>query len=177
MAIWQVQERHKGYHRLQERADACYQQRGSELDELSATLAAQPCTVAEGSLKALEAAFAAWRKRQTERDQVLQRMLQAGVLCDGCFAELAYKTDFKREEFDACYAVLQNLYANLESEQRNFDNRLAAHTKDALIRVRELEDAAKQIRDFKDEINQEFCRHRISDLEEIRVSFRLHPNF
>lgn len=175
--MWQAQERHKGYHRLQERADACYQQRGSDLDELSATLAAQPCTAAEGSLKALEAAFAAWRKRQTERDQVLQRMLQAGVLRDGRFAELAYKTDFKREEFDACYAVLQNLYANLDAEQRNFDNRLAAHTKDALIRVRELEDAAKQIRDFKDEINQEFRKHRISDLEEIRVSFRLHPNF
>ena len=175
--MFEVEDRHKSHRRLQERLNFCQQQRGSELDELSADLLPEPCEAAEGRLKAVETAFAQWRTLQNERDQVLQQMLKSGVLNDGQFVDLSYKTAFDREEFDNCYTALQTLYNNLESEQRNFANRRTAHVKHALIRVQELEDAAKQIREFEREINQEFRAHRISDLEEIRVSFRLHPNF
>ena len=175
--MFEVEDRHKSHQRLQERLNFCQQQRGSELDELSADLLPEPCEAAEGHLKAVETSFAQWRTLQTERDQVLQQMLKSGVLNDGQFVDLSYKTAFERDEFDNCYTALQTLYNNLESEQRNFANRRTAHVKHALIRVQELEDAAKQIREFEREINQEFRAHRISDLEEIRVSFRLHPNF
>lgn len=175
--MFEVEDRHKSHQRLQERLNFCQQQRGSELDELSADLLPEPCEAAEGRLKAVETAFAQWRTLQNERDQVLQQMLKSGVLNDGQFVDLSYKTAFGRDEFDGCYTALQTLYNNLESERRNFANRRTAHVKHALIRVQELEDAAKQIREFEREINQEFRAHRISDLEEIRVSFRLHPNF
>ena len=175
--MFEVEDRHKSHQRLQERLNFCQQQRGSELDELSADLLPEPCEAAEGRLKAVETAFAQWRTLQNERDQVLQQMLKSGVLNDGQFVDLSYKPAFGRDEFDGCYTALQTLYNNLESERRNFANRRTAHVKHALIRVQELEDAAKQIREFEREINQEFRAHRISDLEEIRVSFRLHPNF
>lgn len=175
--MYEMEDRHKNHRRLQERLNVCQQQRGSELGGLSATLLPEPCQAAEGSLKAVETAFDEWRRLQTERDALLQQMLKSGVLRDGQFVDFSYKTEFVPDEFDNCYTALRTLYNNLEAEQRNFDHRLAAHTKHALIRVQELEDAAKQIREFEREINQEFCNHRISDLEEIRVSFRLHPNF
>lgn len=175
--MFEIAERHKNHQLLQERLNFCQQQRGSELDELSADLLPEPCEAAEGRLKAVETAFSEWRTLQNERDQVLQHMLKSGVLNNGQFVDLSYKTAFNRDEFDDCYTALQTLYNNLESEWHNFENRRAAHQSDALIRVQELEDAAKQIREFEREINQEFRAHRISDLEEIRVSFRLHPNF
>ena len=175
--MFEVEDRHKSHRRLQERLNFCQQQRGSELDELSADLLPEPCEAAESRLKAVETAFAQWRTLQTERDQVLLKMLNSGVLNDDQYISLSCKPMFERDEFDNCYTALQTLYNNLESEQRNFANRRTAHVKHALIRVQELEDAAKQIREFEREINQEFRAHRISDLEEIRVSFRLHPNF
>jgi hypothetical protein len=100
------------------------------------------------------------------------------VLRNEQYSELAYIDEtIDGQVFDDCYRSLHSIYAALENDRQMLSDRIAAHIEESQISIQYLEDAERQIKAFESEINQEFRRHRISNLEEIRFRIELHPIF
>lgn len=179
-ALRAAQQRFADYPRFENRLMACYAKQSTALDKAAAHFQAASAETGapnESSLHAVETAFDEWQKWEQRRDNALRDLLQAQVLPENRFAEYAFMQAFDADTVAKCEAAFNTVYQNLDTDWALLRSNIESHAKESLLRVQDLEDAARQIHTFESEINQEFRQHKISDLSEIRVQFGLHPNF
>lgn len=68
-------------------------------------------------------------------------------------------------------------FSTLDVRLLSYRDNVRAHNKETSIKMDELRGAARQIQTFGSEINQQFEGFKVSNLEQIKVAFSLHPRF
>ncbi|MDP2520985.1 hypothetical protein Q8W30_00260 [Neptunomonas phycophila] len=68
-------------------------------------------------------------------------------------------------------------FSTLDVRSLNYRDRVRSHNKETSIKMDELRGAARQIKTFSAEINQQFKGFKVSNLDQIEVAFSLHPRF
>lgn len=133
------------------------------------------CEVSEANIEALENNvddLSALRNRVQER---LRKLLTMNILRNA--DNQAHLSSFTGDQVVEFHEQLKAVFDNLDTQEANYRHQVDRHNKTTHSQVEILRSAKQLVAAFISGINAEMGQFSISDLEEVRVDYKLHPRF
>ncbi|SFM15478.1 hypothetical protein [Marinobacter zhejiangensis] len=133
------------------------------------------CEVSEANIEALEKNvddLSALRNRVQER---LRKLLTMNILRNA--DNQAHLSSFTGDQVVEFHEQLKAVFDNLDTQEANYRHQVDRHNKTTHSQVDILRSAKQLVAAFISGINAEMGQFSISDLEEVRVDYKLHPRF
>ena len=138
-------------------------------------LSPTPCSVSAETIAALEEQEQELRTLREKVHERLRQLLTQSIL--PAVDSQAYISAFTGEQVAGFHDQLKAIYDNLDTQEANYRHQVERHNKTTHSQVDILRTAKEQVTAFMRHINTEMGQFSISDLEEIRVNYELHPRF
>ena len=131
--------------------------------------------VDKGAIEALENEIHELRDQRDQMEQRLRTLLSQQILDEA--EDQALKSTFESEEITDFHGRLKAVFDNLETLKTNHRHQVERHNKTTHAQVEILRTAKDQVSAFMRTINAEMGAFQISNLEEIRIDYKLQPRF
>lgn len=145
------------------------------IDQWKDHLEPEPIEVSKQAIQTLGKQTQNLRELGDEMREGMSKLLKANLLEEdegAGYLQLNFgQLRSYRERFDREFSTL------LDMRSLNYRDRVRSHNKETSIKMDELRGAAHQIHTFSSEINQQFEGYSVSNLDQIKVEFSLHPRF
>ena len=133
------------------------------------------CEVSEANIEALEKNvedLSALRNRVQEQ---LRKLLTMNILRNA--DSQAHLSSFAGDQVADFHEQFKAVFDNLDTQEANYRHQVDRHNKTTHSQVEILRSAKQMVAAFISGINAEMGQFTISDLEEVRVDYKLHPRF
>ncbi|WP_311950513.1 hypothetical protein [Halomonas piscis] len=134
-----------------------------------------PCSLSDEAVTALEGDVRELRRQWQQLETQLRQLLALRLLGDDATSELTMA--FDDETVSHFHEQLRERYSNLETLRAHYRNNVERHNMTTRSQVEILRRAKDYVSAFMSGINKELGQFRISNLEEVRIDYRLHPRF
>ena len=138
-------------------------------------LATTPCEVSEANIEALEQNVDELSTLRNKVHELVRKLLAMSILPNA--DSQAHLTSFTGDQVSDLHDQLKAVFDNLDTQVANYRHQVDRHNKTTHSQVEILRTAKEQVSAFMSRINAEMGEFSISDLEEVRVDYRLHPRF
>ncbi len=170
----ELDQQRSSVRRQSESLDSLRETHAPILSHWMSQLQAQPLAYQDGLADRLRDRLQSLRENGEALREQMSALLSAGLLENK--ADAAYRM-LSLGELKTLRADFETAFAQLEAADFHHRERVSAHNKETAIKMDELRGAARQIRTFVQEINQEFKAYAVSNLAEVQVCLSLHPRF
>ncbi|WP_168014554.1 hypothetical protein [Halomonas salinarum] len=160
---------------IRQRLDRIGRDANNVLEGRHKVLAPTPCEVSEANIETLEQDVDELSALRNKVHEQLRKLLAMSILPNA--DSQAHLTSFTGDQVADFHDQLKAVFDNLDTQEANFRHKVDRHNKTTHSQVEILRTAKEQISAFMSRINAEMGQFSISDLEEVRVDYRLHPRF
>lgn len=134
-----------------------------------------PCEVSEANIEALEKSVDELSAQRNKAHEQLRRLLTMNILPNA--DSQAHLSSFTSDQVAEFHEQLKAVFDNLDTQEANYRHQVDRHNKTTHSQVEILRSAKQLVAAFISGINAEMGQFSISDLEEVRVDYKLHPRF
>lgn len=134
-----------------------------------------PCEVSEANIVALEESVDDLSAQRNKAHEQLRKLLTIDILSNT--DSLAHLSSFTGDQVADFHEQLKAVFDNLDTQEANYRHQVDRHNKTTHSQVDILRSAKQMVAAFMSQINAEMGQFSISDLEEVRVDYKLHPRF
>ncbi|WP_417517903.1 hypothetical protein [Marinobacter sp.] len=134
-----------------------------------------PCEVSEANIVALEESVDDLSAQRNKVHEQLRKLLTMDILSNT--DSLAHLSSFTGDQVADFHEQLKAVFDNLDTQEANYRHQVDRHNKTTHSQVDILRSAKQMVAAFISGINAEMGQFSISDLEEVRVDYKLHPRF
>jgi hypothetical protein len=134
-----------------------------------------PCEVSEANIEALEKNVDDLNVLRNKVHEQLRKLLTMNILRNA--DSQAYLSSFTGDQVADFHEQLKAVFDNLDTQEANYRHQVDRHNKTTHSQVEILRSAKQLVAAFISGINAEMGQFSISDLEEVRVDYKLHPRF
>jgi len=134
-----------------------------------------PCEVSEANIEALEQDVDALSALRSKVHDHLRKLLAQSILPNTDSDALL--TTFTADQVADFHEQLKAVFDNLDTQEATYRHQVDRHNKTTHSQVEILRSAKQLVSAYISGINAEMGQFSISDLEEVRVDYRLHPRF
>lgn len=160
---------------IRQRLDRIGRDANNVLEGRHKVLAPSPCEVSEANIEALEQDVDELSALRNKVHEQLRKLLAMSILPNA--DSQAHLTSFTGDQVTDFHDQLKAVFDNLDTQEANYRHQVDRHNKTTHSQVEILRTAKEQVSAFMSRINAEMGQFSISDLEEVRVDYRLHPRF
>ncbi|MDP4559408.1 hypothetical protein Q9247_17190 [Halomonas meridiana] len=160
---------------IRQRLDRIGKDANNVLEGRHKVLAPTPCEVSEANIEALEQDVDELSALRNKVHELLRKLLAMSILPNA--NSQAHLTSFTGDQVADFHDQLKAVFDNLDTKEANYRHQVDRHNKTTHSQVEILRTAKEQVSAFMSRINAEMGQFSISDLEEVRVDYRLHPRF
>lgn len=134
-----------------------------------------PCEVSEANIEALERSVDELSAQRNKVHDQLRKLLTMSILPNT--DSQAHLSSFTSDQVAEFHEQLKAVFDNLDTQEANYRHQVDRHNKTTHSQVEILRSAKQLVAAFISGINAEMGQFSISDLEEVRVDYKLHPRF
>ncbi|TGN39789.1 hypothetical protein [Marinobacter confluentis] len=134
-----------------------------------------PCEVSEANIEALEKSVDELSAQRNKVHEQLRKLLTMNILPNA--DSQAHLSSFTSDQVAEFHEQLKAVFDNLDTQEANYRHQVDRHNKTTHSQVEILRSAKQLVAAFISGINAEMGQFSISDLEEVRVDYKLHPRF
>lgn len=134
-----------------------------------------PCEVSEANIVALEESVDNLSAQRSRAHEQLRKLLTMDILSNT--DSLAHLSSFIGDQVAEFHEQLKAVFDNLDTQEANYRHQVDRHNKTTHSQVEILRSAKQLVAAFISGINAEMGQFSISDLDEVRVDYKLHPRF
>ncbi|WP_166256224.1 hypothetical protein [Marinobacter salicampi] len=134
-----------------------------------------PCDISEASIDALEKNVDDLGVQRNKVHDQLRNLLTMNILSNA--DSHAHFSSFISDQVAEFHEQLKAVFDNLDTQEANYRHQVDRHNKTTHSQVEILRSAKQLVAAFISGINAEMGQFSISDLEEVRVDYKLHPRF
>lgn len=134
-----------------------------------------PCEVSEANIEALERSVDELSAQRNKVHEQLRKLLTMNILPNA--DSQAHLSSFTSDQVAEFHEQLKAVFDNLDTQEANYRHQVDRHNKTTHSQVEILRSAKQLVAAFISGINAEMGQFSISDLEEVRVDYKLHPRF
>ena len=134
-----------------------------------------PCEVSEANIVALEESVDNLSAQRNRAHEQLRKLLTMDILSNT--DSLAHLSSFTGDQVAEFHEQLKAVFDNLDTQEANYRNQVDRHNKTTHSQVEILRSAKQLVAAFISGLNAEMGQFSISDLDEVRVDYKLHPRF
>jgi len=134
-----------------------------------------PCEVSEANIEALEMNVDELSAQRNNVHEQLRKLLTMNILHNA--DSQAHLSSFTSDQVAEFHEQLKAVFDNLDTQEANYRHQVDRHNKTTHSQVEILRSAKQLVAAFISGINAEMGQFSISDLEEVRVDYKLHPRF
>lgn len=134
-----------------------------------------PCEVSEANIVALGESVNDLSSQRNKVHEQLRKLLTMDILSNT--DSLAHLSSFTGDQVAEFHEQLKAVFDNLDTQEANYRHQVDRHNKTTHSQVEILRSAKQLVAAFISGINAEMGQFSISDLEEVRVEYKLHPRF
>lgn len=135
----------------------------------------EPCSLNDDAITALENDVRELRGQWQQLETQLRQLLARRLLGDDASADMTMA--FNDQAVSHFHEQLRERYSNLETLRAHYRHNVERHNMTTHSQVEILRRAKDYVSAFMSGINKELGQFRISNLEEVRIDYRLHPRF
>lgn len=170
-----LQEQAQQIRSIRQRLDRIGKDANNVLEGRHKVLTPTPCEVSEANIEALEQDTDELSALRNKVHGLLRQLLAKSILSNA--NSQAHLTSFTGDQVADSHDQLKAVFDNLDTQETNYRHQVDRHNKTTHSQVEILRTAKEQVSAFMSRINVEMGQFSISDLEEVRVDYRLHPRF
>ncbi|EHA14676.1 hypothetical protein [Halomonas sp. HAL1] len=170
-----LQEQAQQIRSIQQRLDRIGKDANNILEGRHKVLTPTPCEVSEANIEALEQDVDGLSTLRNKVHELLRQLLARSILSNA--NSQAHLSSFTGDQVADFHDQLKAVFDNLDTQEANYRHQVDRHNKTTHSQVEILRTAKEQVSAFMSRINAEMGQFSISDLEEVRVDYRLHPRF
>ncbi|MFI2818050.1 hypothetical protein [Vreelandella piezotolerans] len=170
-----LQEQAQQIRSIQQRLDRIGKDANNILEGRHKVLTPTPCEVSEANIEALEQDVDKLSTLRNKVHELLRQLLARSILSNA--NSQAHLSSFTGDQVADFHDQLKAVFDNLDTQEANYRHQVDRHNKTTHSQVEILRTAKEQVSAFMSRINAEMGQFSISDLEEVRVDYRLHPRF
>ncbi|AKO51393.1 hypothetical protein ABA45_02310 [Marinobacter psychrophilus] len=134
-----------------------------------------PCEVSEANIETLEKSVDELSAQRNKVHEQLRKLLTMNILPNA--DSQAHLSSFTSDQVAEFHEQLKAMFNNLDTQEANYRHQVDRHNKTTHSQVEILRSAKQLVAAFISGINAEMGQFSISDLEEVRVDYKLHPRF
>ncbi|WP_155833510.1 hypothetical protein [Halomonas sp. BC04] len=160
---------------IRQRLDRIGKDANNVLEGRHKVLAPTPCEVSEANIEALEQDVDNLSALRNTVHEQLRKLLAMSILPNA--DSQAHLISFTGDQLADFHDQLKAVFDNLDTQEVTYRHQVDRHNKTTHSQVDILRSAKQLVSAFISGINAEMGQFSISDLEEVRVDYRLHPRF
>lgn len=160
---------------IRQRLDRIGRDANNVLEGRHNVLTPTSCEVSESNIEALEEDVDKLSALRNKVHDLLRKLLAMSILANA--DSQAHLTSFTGDQVANFHDQLKAVFDNLDTQEANYRHKVDRHNKTTHSQVEILRTSKEQVSAFISRINAEMGQFLISDLEEVRVDYRLHPRF
>lgn len=160
---------------IRQRLDRIGRDANNVLEGRHKVLVPTPCKVSDANIEALEQDVDNLSALRNTVHEQLRKLLAMSILPNA--DSQAHLISFTGDQVADFYDQLKAVFDNLDTQEITYRHQVDRHNKTTHSQVEILRSAKQLVSAFISGINAEMGQFSISDLEEVRVDYRLHPRF
>lgn len=160
---------------IRERLDRIGKDANNVLEGRHKAIEPTPCEVSKASIDALEKNVDDLSAQRNKVHEQLRNLLTMNILSNA--GSQAHLSSFTGDQVAEFHEQLKAVFDNLDTQEANYRHQVDRHNKTTHSQVEILRSAKQLVAAFISGINAEMAQFSISDLEEVRVDYKLHPRF
>jgi DNA repair exonuclease SbcCD ATPase subunit len=134
-----------------------------------------PCEVSEANIEALQENVDDLSALRNKVHEQLRMLFTMNIVPNA--DSQAHLSSFTGDQVADFHEQLKAVFDNLDTQEANYRHQVDRHNKTTHSQVEILRSAKQLVSAFISGINAEMGQFSISDLEEVRVDYKLHPRF
>ena len=160
---------------IRERLDRIGKDANNVLEGRHKAIEPTPCEVSKASIDALEKNVDDLSAQRNKVHEQLRNLLTMNILSNA--GSQVHLSSFTGDQVAEFHEQLKAVFDNLDTQEANYRHQVDRHNKTTHSQVDILRSAKQLVAAFISGINAEMAQFSISDLEEVRVDYKLHPRF